>query len=224
MNSIEITYYTDPLCCWSWGMEPSVSQLLSDFGERVNLRYCMGGLLPNWERFTDPVNHVSRPIQMGPVWMHAARVSGTDIKHQLWYLDPPASSYPACIAFKTVELQSKTYAIIYLQMLRTACMLNGHNIAKREILFDLAGELRKEFPDFDFTRFEKEYQNGKGKEAFRSDLDEVQLKRITRFPTFIFRYDDDSLIATGYRPYSSLLEILHEMAPGIESSLQIRDS
>lgn len=224
MNSIEITYYTDPLCCWSWGMEPSISQLLSDFGERVNLRYCMGGLLPNWERFTDPVNHVSRPIQMGPVWMHAARVTGMDIKHQLWYHDPPTSSYPACIAFKTVEIQSKDYATKYLQMLRTACMLNGHNISKRDILFDLARELGKEFPDFDVIRFEKEYQNGKGKEAFRSDLDEVQLKKITRFPTFIFRYGADSLIATGYRPYSSLLEILLEMEPGIESSLQIRGS
>src|SRR4051794_21017197 len=103
---LEITYYTDPLCCWSWGFEPQWRKLLAEFSGKLKTRYCMGGLLPGWKNFHDAVNAVTKPVQMGPVWMHAAQVSGMPIQHNLWVKDPPASSYPACMAVKCAGLQS----------------------------------------------------------------------------------------------------------------------
>ena len=59
-------------------------------------------------------------------------------------------------------------------------------------------------------------KNDIGLEAFRKDLQEVQYRNINRFPTLIFRRSNSpSLIITGYRPYSALVDIMQQIAPDI---------
>src|SRR4051812_29789560 len=124
-DRVEILFYTDPLCCWSWGFEPQWRKLQYELQDHLVFRYIMTGLLPSWQNFNDPLYSVSRPQQMGPVWMEAAKVSGMPIYDRIWVEDPPASSYPACIAVKSVQLQSTTAAARYLRMLREAAMMQG---------------------------------------------------------------------------------------------------
>src|SRR5436305_1999889 len=93
-DQLQIVYYTDPLCCWSWAMEPQLRRIQFEFRE-ISWRYCMGGLLPEWKNYNHEVNSVSRPIQIGPVWMHAGQVSGMPMDTTIWMRDPPQSSYPA---------------------------------------------------------------------------------------------------------------------------------
>jgi predicted DsbA family dithiol-disulfide isomerase len=223
-DGIAVTYYTDPLCCWSWAMEPHLRRLQYEFGANITWRYCMGGLLPSWKNFNDPVNAVSRPLQMGPVWMHAARLSGMSIDHNLWMRDPPTSSYPACIAFKSVQIQSTQYAELYLRLLREACMLHGKNISRQEELVTLAKRLNQYYPDFNLSVFKEDLLNGKGREAFRVDLNEVNCSNIVRFPSMIFRKrDQPSILFTGYRSYKALLEIIERMAPDLRKQREVND-
>ena len=133
-DRVEITYYTDPLCCWSWGFEPQWRRLQYEFTGKLTWHYCMGGLLPSWENYNDDMNSISRPIQMGPVWMHASQLSGMPMNTRIWMEDPPASSYPACIAVKCAEMQSSAAGERYLRLLREALMINGKNIAKQCVL------------------------------------------------------------------------------------------
>ena len=53
---LEIIYYTDPLCCWSWAFEPQWRRLLFELKDKISYRYCMGGLLPRWKNYNDSVN------------------------------------------------------------------------------------------------------------------------------------------------------------------------
>src|SRR5579885_885506 len=122
-DQVAITYFTDPLCCWSWAMEPQWRRLRYEFGDRVRCRVRMGGLLADWQSFHDPITAVSRPGQMGPHWFAAARASGMPIDERVWMEDPPASSYPACLAVKAAELQGGTAGARYLRRLREAVML-----------------------------------------------------------------------------------------------------
>src|SRR5438309_9692359 len=92
-DRVSITYYTDPLCCWSWALEPQWRKLRYLFQNAITWRYVTGGLLPGWNQFTDGLNSVSRPAQMGPIWMEAAHISGMPINNQVWIRNPPASSY-----------------------------------------------------------------------------------------------------------------------------------
>lgn len=207
---MRITVYTDPLCCWSWGAEPHLDAVREAMGERAAWTFRMGGLLPSWDRFHDEGNAVTRPAQMGPVWMHAAQLTGRPIHDQIWITDPPSSSYPACIAVKCATLQSEELGERYLRAVQAACMAEGKNISQWPVLREIADQQARENPeDFNLERFVADYQGEAGKEAFRQDLQLVQFYQITRFPALIIEQKDrPAMLVTGYRTSSSLLNIL----------------
>jgi predicted DsbA family dithiol-disulfide isomerase len=171
----------------------------------------MGGLIPSWKNFHDEVNSVTRPVQMGPVWMHAGQVANRPIHHQIWMLDPPASSYPSCIAVKCAQLQSDDLGLNYLNLLRLGCMTNGKNISKQTVLFDLAEQLSLHNPSFDLQRFKDDYAGDAGMNAFRSDLDEVRRYNINRFPTLVVRWGAKAIVIAGHRQPSEVLQAIEQM-------------
>jgi len=204
-----ITYYTDPLCCWSWIFEPEWKKLVAHFGNTVTRRYCMGGLLPGWKNFYDTVNSIHKPLQMGPMWMHASKISGIAIRDDLWAKDPPASSYPACVAVKAAALQSDVAAEKYLFLLRDACMMQARNIAKPSVLLELADDLcDDETLQFDPVLFKKHLFGNEGKEAFKKDLQEVRYYGINRFPSIVIKArSGNAKLITGYNKYETLVKL-----------------
>ena len=222
-GQLEIIYYTDPLCCWSWAMEPQLRKLRYIFREQISLRYCMGGLVPDWKNYNDEINSVNRPLQLGPVWMHAAQISGMPMQSSIWMPDPPRSSYPSCIAVKAAFLQSERLGESYLRLLREAVMLYGKNIANDSVLLEVAHSLFERGLDFDLSKFDDDIKNGIGLESFRKDLQEVKMKSIIRFPSLIMKNAEGrALIMTGYRPYSVLLEAAEKLT-GARHADQIID-
>jgi len=210
----EITFYTDPLCCWSWAFEPQWRRLQYEFQQIIVCRYVMAGLISAWQNFNDPLYSVSRPMQMGPVWYEAGLASGMQIYDKIWVTDPPASSYPACIAVKCAELQSPLAGVKYLRMIRDAVMLQGKNIARQDVLVSAAQSLANNYPGLiDIERFVQDLTiNDNGIEAFRTDLNEVQNRNISRFPTLIMRSSNKpSIIITGFRPYPVLLDAIKQV-------------
>lgn len=213
-DRVEITFYTDPLCCWSWAFEPQWRRLQYEFQLNIVCRYVMGGLISGWQNFNDPLYSVSRPMQMGPVWYEAGLASGMQIYDKIWVTDPPASSYPACIAVKCAELQSPLAGVNYLRLIREAVMLQGKNIARQDVLISVAQFLADNYPGLlDIERFVQDLTNNdNGIEAFRIDLNEVQNRNITRFPTLIMRSSNKpSIIITGFRPYPVLLDAIKQV-------------
>jgi putative protein-disulfide isomerase len=210
---VEIVYYTDPLCCWSWAFEPHWQRLRQDYAGTISWRYCMGGLIPSWKNFNDSLTSVSRPAQMGPIWMEASHMTGVPINTRIWIENPPASSYLPCIAFKCAEAQGTGVAETYLRRMREAVMLHARNIALQSVLVELAAELEEQEPGtMDLARFGTDLVGDGALEAFRRDLQEVQYRGINRFPTLVFRREGyPSLITTGYCPYPTLQEIMKKL-------------
>ena len=209
-----ITCYTDPLCCWSWAMEPAWQKLQFEWEGALQVQYKMGGLLPSWQHFKDTANSISRPSQMGPEWMTAAHLSGVPINSRIWITDPPSSSYPACIAVKCVQLQSSAMAETYLRSLRQAVMRDGINIAKTSELLTQTKALAANYPDFNASLFQDDLLGHRGKEAFRQDLREVKYLNINRFPTMVIKKGDGTTtVLTGYQTYESLRASLSEKKP-----------
>src|SRR6187402_1973195 len=168
-DGIEVTFYTDPFCCWSWVMEPEWKKLQERFGSALTVRYKMAGLLPSWHNFTDSLNSIRNPGQMAPEWMHAREISGLHIDPAIWLSDPPASSFPACIAVKCAALQSQEAERVFLFSLREAVMVNKKNIARTDVLLELAALLSATLPSFDVFTFRDDLLGDKGKNAFRAD-------------------------------------------------------
>jgi len=212
---VEITFYTDPLCCWSWAFEPQWRRLQYELQNMIVYRYVMSGFLPSWKNFNDPLYSVSRPMQMGAVWHEASQQSGMKMHDKIWVDDPPASSYPACIAVKCAELQSPFAGEKYLRMAREAVMLHGKNIARQDVLTTIAQNLEKAYPGaFDAEKFLLDLtKNDNGINAFRADLNEVQSRNISRFPTLIMRSaSKPAIMMTGYRPYPVLFDAITQVA------------
>lgn len=202
-----VHYYTDPLCCWSWAFEKTWQQFQDEFGDKISVQYILCGMIPDWKTYNDPMNNVSRPLQMGPVWMHASQVSHTPIEYAIWHEDPPASSYPSCIAVKCAALQSPAIERQYLYKVREAVMVRKMNIARDEVLRALAHELAETNTDFNVLKFENDLKQGSGKAAFRSDLQNAAFHKIGRYPTLTMTPPKgDAIIMVGYRPYGALLE------------------
>jgi predicted DsbA family dithiol-disulfide isomerase len=205
--ALEVTYYTDPLCCWSWAMEPHWRRLLDELGDRLAWRYRMGGMIADWASYQDPVNAVRRPSQMGPVWMEARHLAGAALDERIWIEDPPASSYPACLAVEAAGLQSSAAADAYLRRARQAVMTERRNIARREILLELAAEFAAGTPGLlDPERFAADLGSEAALAALREDLKECRYRGIGRFPTLtMLRRDTGRGVGImGYRPYEVL--------------------
>jgi putative protein-disulfide isomerase len=218
VDRIEIVYYTDPLDCWSWAFEPQWRRLLYEYGDKIETRYVMSGLIPSWKSFSDETLSVSRPQQMGPVWMEASQVSGMYMNDKIWVQNPPASSFPACIAVKSAALQSKEAGEKLLRLLREAVMLRGEDIAKQNVLVSAAKLMADTSPGLlNLHRFENDLTGETGLEAFRKDYNEAQARNITRFPTMIIRATGKpAIITTGYRPYTALISAICQVAPDIK--------
>lgn len=208
-----VTYYTDPLCCWSWALEPHWNRLKSDYQQLIKWRYVMGGMIQDWTTYNDPMNAISRPIQFGPIWMHASQVSGTPIDYSIWHKDPPASSFPSCIAVKCASLQSPRAAELLLHDLRKAVMVEGRNISREPVIMEAAEALNKRSPNiFDYDKFICSWKDGSGIEAFSGDLRQTRFLKIGRYPTITFTAGGPTgVMITGYRPYLILEESLKKM-------------
>jgi putative protein-disulfide isomerase len=207
-DQVYIKYYTDPLCCWSWAFEQSWRKFIHAYGTSIQHEYVMCGMIPDWNTYNDPLNSISRPLQMGPLWMHASEITQVKMRYSIWHEDPPSSSYPSCIAVKCAALQSSAAGEQFLFNVRKALMEDGMNISKIEVLIDIARKTQQQIPElFDVEKFIQAWQDGKGKEAFRADLQKAKFHSIGRYPSITFQNKKGKgLIIVGYRPYEILLQ------------------
>jgi predicted DsbA family dithiol-disulfide isomerase len=212
---VRIEYFTDPLCCWSWAFESVHRELRQRHGERVDWSIVLGGMIETWNTYRDPLNDVAAPAQLAPLWHLAGRATGVSIDPAIWHLDPPASSYPASVAVKAAGLQGRAAGEAYLFLAREAVMTRRLNIANRDVLLALGGELAASADcPFDADRFEKDVTGTDAIEAFRSDLQRARFLRIGRFPTLIAHGACGSRIAVGYRPADVLERMLAAVSHG----------
>lgn len=210
---VEVVFYTDPLCSWSWALLPSWRRLIDAFGDRLTYRYRMGGMIGSWDTYDDPLNSVSKPSQMGPLWYQVRETTGVDLDHQIWMVDPPSSSYPPSVAVKAAELQSLVSGERYLTRIWRAVMTERRNISRRDVLLELAKELVSVEPEvLDVQRFRRDLNGEAAREAFRDDLKEARYREIGRFPTLTFRRPGrKGVIITGYRPYDHLEAVFEDV-------------
>lgn len=209
-DQIKITFYTDPLCCWSWAFEKHWRKLIQEHGDEISYELIMGGMIPSWTKYNDPLNSISTPAQMGPLWMYASQITRSPMYHQIWVEEPPSSSFPPSIAVKTAGLQSARAAEQYLFNIRKAMMERGVNIAREDALLRIARGL--EVDDFDIDTFVKDWKAGNGKEPFRADLSKTRFHAIGRFPTLTFQgTSGKGIMLIGYRPYEVLKEAFDYM-------------
>lgn len=179
------------------------------YGSRVKITYKMGGLLESWTTFYDELNDIDKPEQVAPHWQDVSKRSGMPIDERIWLEDPPSSTYPAGIAYKSAQMQYKELAKQYLRRLREAVLTERKNIAREEVLIELAKEV-----GLDAKQFAADLKSDTAREAFHRDREEAISKGITGFPTLSFRSSEKEILVVGYRPFSDYAHVINDLTKG----------
>jgi predicted DsbA family dithiol-disulfide isomerase len=170
---VSVRYYTDPVCPWSWGIEPSVRKLMVEFGDALGWTFVMSGLARDLPRDgtdrarADPEQVYGRQIRE---WLVAADRTGMPFDPLLWVESPIGTSYPACMAVKAAGDQARDGGYRYLRRLREGLVCERRKLDQIEALVE---EGRK--VGLDVERFRIDLRSHGTTEAFASDLEDPAL-------------------------------------------------
>lgn len=219
---LELVQYTDPYCTWCWGSEPVMRKIEEAYGDQIRIRYVMGGLVEDADKFYDPLNRIGGPEMFKQVAAHWQEASQrhkmpvdatvfTDMGREF------KSTYPACVAFKAAELQDAGLAKKYLRRLREATAAEHMFIHRVEVQADLAEEV-----GFDRERFLADIESGRAEEEFEKDLAICRAEEVSGFPSFaITRLSDGETLRFDF--YMSSIAMAEQFKRLVDDQLETRE-
>jgi 2-polyprenyl-6-methoxyphenol hydroxylase-like FAD-dependent oxidoreductase/predicted DsbA family dithiol-disulfide isomerase len=203
---IKILYFTDPICSTCWIIQPNLRKLALEYEEYFDIEYCMGGLLPTWEKFDR--GGISRPSDAATHWEEVCEFHETPLDGDIWIEDPLTSSYPPSIAFKAAQLQSREKAVHFLRRIKEMVFMEKKNIIKWEFLEKSAFDV-----GLDSARLAKDFES-KAREHFVEDLILAKQLGVNTFPTLYFSDSTNrQAMIKGYQPYEKFEEIIQRFVP-----------
>jgi predicted DsbA family dithiol-disulfide isomerase len=161
MMTVQVRFYTDPACPWSWAAEPTLRRLMWEFEGELDFVWVMGGLTRSYEK--------ANLLDVVSQWLVDAAEGGMPCDPRLWTENPLSSTYPACQAAKAAAEQGPAAAYRYLRVLREGIMFERRKLDHADALIDAAGRA-----GIDRPRFELDLRSHAITEAFGTDLDEVR--------------------------------------------------
>ena len=161
MMTVQVRFYTDPACPWSWAAEPAIRRLMWEFEGELEFVWVMGGLARSYER--------ANLLDVVSQWLVDAAEGGMPCDPRIWTENPLDSTYPACQAVKAAAEQGPRAAYRYLRTLREGIMFERRKLDHAEALIAAAGPA-----GIDRPRFEIDLRSHAITEAFGADLEEVR--------------------------------------------------
>ena len=209
MTHVEVSYYTDPACPWSWALEPTLRKLIIEFGESLDIDYVMCGMA---REFGDAEHLVGDGLE-------AADSSGMPVDVRLWLNGAPRSSFPACIAVKAAAEQGSPDA--YLRRLREGFQCRRRKLDSTDALVQAA----RESPGLDLGRFEIALSSHGTLEAFGGDIERCKQGE-DRLTLPSLRFGEELVV--GFTSYEELREVAMRAgarptdapAPSIEQAMR----
>ena len=205
-EKLHLLYFTDPICSTCWLIQPQLRKLKLEYGDYLEIEYCMGGLLPSWNNFKS--GPITSPQTAAIYWDEVALKHDMPINSLVWLEDPLPSSYPPSIAFKAAQMQDTDKAIIFLRRINEMLFVDSKNIVENDVLLNAAFEV-----GLDAARLMRDLE-GKSQMLFEADLALAKKFNITSLPTFIFtNKHGDSIVLKGFQNSETFETALLQLIP-----------
>jgi predicted DsbA family dithiol-disulfide isomerase len=213
---IEVLFFHDVLCSWCLLAEGRLRSLLSAGA-------CLGPV--SFERRAFPTRHrdtVPSPREARVLARHYQRAGktydGKGIIPDLWSsTDPPLSSLPPLRALLAARAQAPEREDALLAAMRKAAFYQGVNVARRDVLIELA-----ERAGLNVDRFVSALDSGLTEQALFAEHDEGEARGVSGVPTLLLRIPDapngsPEWILTGCREIYEFREIFMQFRNRVEA-------
>jgi predicted DsbA family dithiol-disulfide isomerase len=222
---VSATVFTDPFCPWSWGAEPQLRRLESEFGGEVGFTFVIVGMRAQLDDGPDLANEA----------LEASAASEMPVDARVFLRDPPSSTHPAGIAVHAVAEQAGGARVrAYLRRLQEAILLERRRMDSAPALLDAA----REIGGLDLDRLRVDFGSSAVLERFGADLERARTaapeehepsKGRIRLPSIEFRGEDGDVHGVyGYAPWKGWRAAAvaagaaptWDGAPGVEEALR----
>jgi predicted DsbA family dithiol-disulfide isomerase len=212
-ETVTVTQFTDPMCTWCWGSEPILRHLRTAYGDRLDVRFVMGGLVENFETFYDATNDIADPGDVAPHWLVASERHGMPVDTAIFDTDPAQSTYSASVAFAAARQQDRALGHRYLRRLREASATEVRNVNRRDEQIRLAEDV-----GLDVDAFTTALDDGSAREAFETDLARTRRADVRAFPTYRIAGPENERRLAGFQPFADLSGAVETVAPSLSPS------
>ena len=215
-KKVEILYFTDPVCSTSWLVQPQLRKLALEYGEYFELKYYMGGLLPNWDDY-NPFGP-EKQSDAASYWQALSEEHQMQISSDVWLNSPLSSSFPPSIALKAAQLQNKIKAYHFHRRIKELLFVESKNITEISLLLNTAEEVGLDT---------KQLSDDIGEIAFvqfNEDLNRASDLNISVLPTFILSNDlGEKIRFEGYQEFETLENAILQLIPYAKKDLRKRE-
>lgn len=230
---VELVEYTDPGCSWAWGSEPKLRLLRWRFGDRIDWRRVMGGLVGDMDDYVEGTFDPARAAEsFVGYWADVAGTTGMPYPARLRWMY--RSTEPACLAVKAAELQGSEVADAVLRRLREGTFVFGEPPDDPDrILACVSGTW-----GLDLDRFGKDLVSEKVRTVFQEDWQETRhpndyVRNLNEegpgagnakhseghwryvFPTVVVRGPAGERTIPGWKDFERYEQDLQAVAPGV---------
>jgi protein-disulfide isomerase-like protein with CxxC motif len=207
---VTVSYHTDPACPWSWGAEPAIRKLMTEFGEGLKWVFVMGGLA------RDLAPDAAVRAERIEEWLRVSEQTGAPLDPLLWRDGPLRTTYPACMAVKAAQELAADGGYAYLRRLREAILCERRKLDGTEALVEEARAV-----GLDVERFRLSLRSHAIVEAFGADLEATEAlgaeagdpegrssegRGGTPLPTAVIEGGGELRLVSGAAPYEAYRE------------------
>lgn len=195
MDKIIITVFTDPMMGLTYECEPVFDRLKNHYGDRIEFKYVMAGLVRDVSDFMTPAERALEPAEgvstycrrLAQIYKSEEPIGGLPINMEGFHLFDAEhrSSYPLDIAYKAAQLADPDKADLFLKNLQLATIVETRQTTLPEELLSIAVET-----GIDPAAFDRNISDGSAEAAFREDLQFTRSLGIYSLPTFLLQYRD----------------------------------
>jgi len=144
-DALELVLFHDVFCSWCYVADQRLDQLRKEYGAQI--RWTLRGFplrpdegMPDRRQRQVLARHFRRV---------AREAEGRGVKADLWTgQDPPSSSMPPLVALEAAMAEGSALQRELLRAMRRAAFLEGINVARRDVLVELAGRAGLDLPSF----------------------------------------------------------------------------
>ena len=219
---VTVTHVTDPLCPWAYSFEPAMRALESRYGDQLELRTVVIGLVSDVEKLIERGYSPERGALTALRFRRLGMPFTPNVRKRM------IASAPACRLVKAVGLQGEEFAEATLRALRLALFNTTLLLDELDALEALCSTI----DGLDIARAISDLQSSSVEEAYEADRNEartpseiaVSLRRTANSdgrerytaPSLVLTIADGSRsIVPGFQPFEAIDVAIMNLEPNL---------